>query len=1026
MDAYPFKRKTQMTALEPIVEKQKAEFNTFRNAIPLVDKGVSQFRRFLVTMILLLCMMVNPLLAANFNVTNTNDAGAGSLRQAITDLNASGVPGTITFTNVGTITLASAPPVLTQKTTLINTSGGDITLSSNQAGALHLLELGPGITINGLDSTIVFNGTSTANYSRALNGNAGGITIDGDLASSISVQGVNESSGLYVAAGQDIVINGDVSGDINVTNTGAGEDAAAIYVESGAGGDLRIAGDVSGNITARNQIDNYAYGLRGRDLVQVGAISGTISTYTGGIKSYGIRSDDRVILGDISGQISAISQGDQAHCIVAEQQLVITGYISGSITATSQAGVAAIAIDSVKSSINGGDANTPVNISGSVSAQADGLAVAVAAASGMNINLSGTLSGVDTSGADKGYAIRSGQPDWWNNGGVDYPNVWLENYGGFTPSDDTITLNTGAQLIGRVDLGSDGASGDSLILNGQGTLGISFENTEHLTKTNPGAWNLTANQTMDDTTVNGGTLLSNATLTSPTVTVNTNGTLGGSGTITGNVTSSGTLSPGNSVGTLTINGDYTAGAGSKIKIEVDDAGNHDTLVVSGTATLADVSSIEVNVTTVAAQQSILSQSRLTGVVQAGAIAADTNALIITDNSALLDFSPLMSGGNTSLDLTIEQVRTILDATKNSGNTGVVGAAGVLDTLNSTSNSQLRTFLTHLNSLPTEAEVASQVAQSAAVISTHAPSVSTQMSNTMSAVVQKRQQSVRGLNAGDPMFSNNNFWMKPIVSRMDQDDVDGVSGFSTDAFGIGVGADGEYAVNKKLGLAFFYTQAQIETNNVNQENNVDAFNLILYGNTPLSHENTSLYYQFGFGLQLTDSKRYISAMGQTATADYTAKTLLARTKAAKTIQLHKDLKAEFGPALSYSWFYNPSYEESGAGGMNLNVESFDSHVLIAGIESDVYWSVQENLEVVANASLGYDLINDQASVNSLFQGGGTIFPTVGIDNSPVVYSLGIGLVKKFSDTFSLDVTYDLNGRGNDYMGHMVSAKLNWTF
>ncbi len=65
------------------------------------------------------------------------------------------------------------------------------------------------------------------------------------------------------------------------------------------------------------------------------------------------------------------------------------------------------------------------------------------------------------------------------------------------------------------------------------------------------------------------------------------GTLRGHGTITGDVdnTAGGTVEPGASVGTLTIDGDYTQGSDSTLDIEVtSEATSH--LVVSGTATLA--------------------------------------------------------------------------------------------------------------------------------------------------------------------------------------------------------------------------------------------------------------------------------------------------------------------------------------------------------------------------------------------------------------------------------------------------------
>lgn len=69
------------------------------------------------------------------------------------------------------------------------------------------------------------------------------------------------------------------------------------------------------------------------------------------------------------------------------------------------------------------------------------------------------------------------------------------------------------------------------------------------------------------------------------VTVGANATLDGTGQIVGNLTNNGTVAPGNSIGTLTVQGNYVHNAGSVLEIEFDGAGNIDLLSVSGTATL---------------------------------------------------------------------------------------------------------------------------------------------------------------------------------------------------------------------------------------------------------------------------------------------------------------------------------------------------------------------------------------------------------------------------------------------------------
>jgi len=79
---------------------------------------------------------------ADFTVTNANDSGSGSLRQAVLDANAagapSGVPGTtqtITFTSgVGTINLQSALPLIYTNMSIVGTAGAAVDGGSAQRG----------------------------------------------------------------------------------------------------------------------------------------------------------------------------------------------------------------------------------------------------------------------------------------------------------------------------------------------------------------------------------------------------------------------------------------------------------------------------------------------------------------------------------------------------------------------------------------------------------------------------------------------------------------------------------------------------------------------------------------------------------------------------------------------------------------------------------------------------------------------------------------------------------------------------
>jgi hypothetical protein len=111
--------------------------------------------------------------AGGFTVTNTNDAGAGSLRQAITDANADGGTNTINFkipgTGVQTINLMDPLPAITDAVTIdgytqlgaapniLNQFGDNATLQIVLSGgflagaASGLTIQSPNVTVKGLD-----------------------------------------------------------------------------------------------------------------------------------------------------------------------------------------------------------------------------------------------------------------------------------------------------------------------------------------------------------------------------------------------------------------------------------------------------------------------------------------------------------------------------------------------------------------------------------------------------------------------------------------------------------------------------------------------------------------------------------------------------------------------------------------------------------------------------------------------------------------------------------------------------------
>ena len=125
----------------------------------------------------------------------------------------------------------------------------------------------------------------------------------------------------------------------------------------------------------------------------------------------------------------------------------------------------------------------------------------------------------------------------------------------------------------------------STIQTKSGTISAILAGTNGLTQSTTGTTILSGtNSYTGTTTINGGTLLVDGSITGA-VMVAAAGTLGGSGSV-GSVTNQGTVSPGDSPGILTINGNYaqTGSLTEEIQGTVPGTG-FDQLVISGTISL---------------------------------------------------------------------------------------------------------------------------------------------------------------------------------------------------------------------------------------------------------------------------------------------------------------------------------------------------------------------------------------------------------------------------------------------------------
>lgn len=227
--------------------------------------------------------------AATFTVTNLNDSGAGSLRQAIIDANASAGSDTITFGVVGRVELASALPAVTDSLTIVGPGATNLVVDGNGNGPVFsnssTLSVS-GITVTGgagaasgggfsstgtlsLDKVVVTSNSATS-FGGGIHNAGGSLTVTN---STISSNHSDAFAGGVQSSGTLVIGNSTISGNTSDSFTGG------VHFQSGTGSITKST--VSGNSASSGGGLYFQSGSIG--LINVTISGNTASSSGGGI-----------------------------------------------------------------------------------------------------------------------------------------------------------------------------------------------------------------------------------------------------------------------------------------------------------------------------------------------------------------------------------------------------------------------------------------------------------------------------------------------------------------------------------------------------------------------------------------------------------------------------------------------------------------------------------------------------------------------------------------------------------------------
>jgi len=259
-------------------------------------------------MCLLLSLFANvpKVKAATFTVSNTNESGSGSLRQAIIDANTTSIADDIDFNIPGDgkkqIIPTSPMPAITRPVTINGTtqpcsscgaSEPRIELSGNGAGSsaigLRITGNGAGSTIRGMIiNRFSSNGIFLDSGNNTIVGNYIGTNAAGTDAAANSGDGIGIFSGTNLVDASNNVIGGTVAADRNIISGNAQNGIGITAQDGGSASSNTISGNYIGtNATGNSAVANGGDGIlvnhaQGSATLSGNTIGGTVGVTVGG------------------------------------------------------------------------------------------------------------------------------------------------------------------------------------------------------------------------------------------------------------------------------------------------------------------------------------------------------------------------------------------------------------------------------------------------------------------------------------------------------------------------------------------------------------------------------------------------------------------------------------------------------------------------------------------------------------------------------------------------------------------------
>lgn len=552
------------------------------------------------------------------------------------------------------------------------------------------------------------------------------------------------------------------------------------------------------------------------------------------------------------------------------------------------------------------------------------------------------------------------------------------------------------------------------------------------------------------TTILGGTLIvgddSHATaVIAGNVMVSNTGTIGGIGRIGGDLLlPEGTLSPGNSIGTLTVGGNLSLGSGSIYRVEVNPTQN-DRLNVGGTASLNGIVDVQAAAGTYAAN------TQYTIVNATGGLGGTTFSGV-TSNLAFLTPTLSYDANNAFLQLARNDVG--LADVANTRNQRAVGS--VLSAASAGASGDLATVTNAITGLSAgQARAAYDAIGGAGLValrragSAFAGNFGGQLQTRLSIAGVSAARSANGIQlaandhvddlmpamaqapqqrftlaGGLPQAAQDQrgFWLRGYGSDYSADGDGNAASTHLQGTGLSAGFDARVSDTLVLGAALTHGRSDISAAG-NEDGDSSGNAVALYASYGSGAWNINGYASYAHNNNSMQRRLAFGGIDRTASSDFDSNTFSLYGEVSYDLPQNGWTLQPLA-AISASRNKNDGFTETGADALNLQVddETVHSAKTLLGARAVIDF---DRVQLQPRAMWAHEFGNANVPLSAQLQGGAAPFAVYGIDLPRDSLVAGLTVVGKTTDRLSLfaDMQGEFNSRQTD-LALLLGLRVSW--